>query len=468
ETTDYFLADYSTLLKLKAPTWTRHDLQEAIEAVVTQKMRFTQASTKYGIPKGTLYDNILGKTKRMMVLEEAGLNSSEETAVLEFCCDISVSPYNRRTKKSLNAILNFVEKLRRKRDPNFVFNGLSGFRWWWAFCKKHSIVSLYFNDENENDHYQYQLQSMWQKCWNTNQSLVHNLRFRERGPLKSWRPETMAEAIFSVLKEGLSLSQAARSSSKGQRQTAKDPAGCLAGRAHSRCDSSGGVPRRAFAAYGEGRANFDVPEFGKLRGVQRPRRRGQPRSCSRGRGCCGRSRAAASDVQHGGGGALAAARHDGDQPVDEPVGEPVDQPLVESAGSYAGQPASSQQQQQRRPGDRQQQWERDHGRRKQRQLAVESRPGQSGIWRPAGEPDGEPVGESARPSHGPWPHTQQRGGRHRCQRHDLQARAELRQPAAGESLPGGHRGSREEPSRAQGQGQDPRQAGAANGLALRI
>ncbi|KAF3424584.1 hypothetical protein E2986_13174 [Frieseomelitta varia] len=144
-------ADYSTLLKLKAPTWTRHDLQEAIEAVVTQKMRFTQASTKYGIPKGTLYDNILGKTKRMMVLEEAGLNSSEETAVLEFCCDISVSPYNRRTKKSLNAILNFVEKLRRKRDPSFVFNGLSGFRWWWAFCKKHSIVSLYFNDENEND-----------------------------------------------------------------------------------------------------------------------------------------------------------------------------------------------------------------------------------------------------------------------------------------------------------------------------
>lgn len=60
------------------------------------------------------------------------------------------------------------------------------------------------------DSYQYQLQSMWQKCWSTNQSLVHNLRFRERGPLKSWRPETMAEAILSVLKEGLSLSQAAR------------------------------------------------------------------------------------------------------------------------------------------------------------------------------------------------------------------------------------------------------------------
>nr|XP_036670266.1 protein bric-a-brac 1 isoform X5 [Drosophila suzukii] len=60
------------------------------------------------------------------------------------------------------------------------------------------------------DSYQYQLQSMWQKCWNTNQNLMHHMRFRERGPLKSWRPETMAEAIFSVLKEGLSLSQAAR------------------------------------------------------------------------------------------------------------------------------------------------------------------------------------------------------------------------------------------------------------------
>ncbi|KAI4485599.1 hypothetical protein M0802_012688, partial [Mischocyttarus mexicanus] len=149
--TSSLAAEYTSLLKLKAPTWTRHDLQEAIEAVVTQKMRFTQASTKYGIPKGTLYDNILGKSKRMMVLEEAGLNSNEETAVLEFCCDISISPYNRRTKKSLNVILNFVEKLRRKRDPTFTFNGLIGYRWWWAFCKKHSIVSLYFNDENENE-----------------------------------------------------------------------------------------------------------------------------------------------------------------------------------------------------------------------------------------------------------------------------------------------------------------------------
>jgi len=57
--------------------------------------------------------------------------------------------------------------------------------------------------------YQNQIQSMWQKCWNKN-SVFQGLRYRERGPMKSWRPETMAEAIWSVLNEGLSLSQAAR------------------------------------------------------------------------------------------------------------------------------------------------------------------------------------------------------------------------------------------------------------------
>ncbi|XP_061382172.1 protein bric-a-brac 1-like isoform X4 [Danaus plexippus] len=131
-------------LKLKAPTWTQSQLQEAIQAVVTQKMRFTQAATHYGIPKGTLYDNILGKSKRMAVLDDAGLLASEERAVLDFCCETSVSPYNRRTKKSLAEVLSFVEKLRQGRDPGFAFIGLTGFRWWWAFCKKHSIVSLHY------------------------------------------------------------------------------------------------------------------------------------------------------------------------------------------------------------------------------------------------------------------------------------------------------------------------------------
>ena len=50
--------------------------------------------------------------------------------------------------------------------------------------------------------FQHQLQQAWQKSWNQQQSLLQNLRFRERGPLKSWRPETMAAAIMSVLREG--------------------------------------------------------------------------------------------------------------------------------------------------------------------------------------------------------------------------------------------------------------------------
>ena len=40
--------------------------------------------------------------------------------------------------------------------------------------------------------------------------MLQGIRYRERGPMKSWRPETMAEAIWAVLQEGLSLSQAAR------------------------------------------------------------------------------------------------------------------------------------------------------------------------------------------------------------------------------------------------------------------
>ncbi|XP_065218249.1 protein bric-a-brac 1-like isoform X3 [Planococcus citri] len=138
-------------LKLKVPTWTQAQLKEAIQAVVTQQMRFTQASTYFGIPKGTLYDNILGKTKRMQALEEAALSQEEETAVLEFCCQISESPYNRRTRKSLNEVLTFVQNLRQRKDPAFEFKGLSGFRWWWAFCKKHSIVSLHYSGTTPNN-----------------------------------------------------------------------------------------------------------------------------------------------------------------------------------------------------------------------------------------------------------------------------------------------------------------------------
>uniref|UniRef100_A0A6B2EFY7 BTB domain-containing protein n=1 Tax=Phlebotomus kandelakii TaxID=1109342 RepID=A0A6B2EFY7_9DIPT len=145
--TSSIAADYPNLLKLKTPMWTQQQLKDAISAVVTQKMRFTQASVRYNIPKGTLYDNILGKSNRMQVLEEAGLDATEENAVLEFCCDVSVSPYNRRTKKSLASILEFVQKL--KKEHKFQFAGKSGFRWWWAFCKKYSIVSLHYDGSSD-------------------------------------------------------------------------------------------------------------------------------------------------------------------------------------------------------------------------------------------------------------------------------------------------------------------------------
>ncbi|XP_065092205.1 zinc finger and BTB domain-containing protein 9-like [Ochlerotatus camptorhynchus] len=130
----------------KAPAWNWNQLQEAITAVVTQRLRFTQASAQYNIPKGTLYDNILGKAHRMAVLQELALNPDEEAAVLNFCCDTATSPYNKRTKRSLSSILEFVSHFQsyREKGDRFKFGGKPGFRWWWAFCRKHSIVSLYY------------------------------------------------------------------------------------------------------------------------------------------------------------------------------------------------------------------------------------------------------------------------------------------------------------------------------------
>merc|ERR1719278_1322879 len=98
----------------KVPPWSQSQLQEAVESVITQKLRFTQASAKYGIPKGTLYDNILGKSKRMLVLEQVGLTENQEMSVLEFCCEISSMPYNRRTSRSLRDIREFITMLKTK------------------------------------------------------------------------------------------------------------------------------------------------------------------------------------------------------------------------------------------------------------------------------------------------------------------------------------------------------------------
>ena len=51
-----------------------------------------------------MYDNILGKSGRMAVLEEVGLSPGQEQEVLEFCCQVSSMPYNRRTSQSLGQL----------------------------------------------------------------------------------------------------------------------------------------------------------------------------------------------------------------------------------------------------------------------------------------------------------------------------------------------------------------------------
>lgn len=137
----------------KQPSWSQAQLQEAIFAVITQRMRFTQASIKYNIPKGTLYDNILGKSKRLQALEEVKLTANQEVKLLEFCCQISQLPYNRRTSRSLKSIIRYVEKLKQEeegcQEGRFKLSLRKGFKWWWAFCKKYSIISLYFDKTKE-------------------------------------------------------------------------------------------------------------------------------------------------------------------------------------------------------------------------------------------------------------------------------------------------------------------------------
>ena len=137
-----------SLSAVKFPQWTQTQMFQAIHCVINQQLRFTQASVKFGIPKGTLYDNILGKSSRMKVLEEVGLTGDQELEVLEFCCDISRMPYNRRTSSSLSEVGEFVTKLKHKTGhSDFSMSRKMSFQWWWAFTKKHNIISLYYQHE---------------------------------------------------------------------------------------------------------------------------------------------------------------------------------------------------------------------------------------------------------------------------------------------------------------------------------
>ncbi len=125
------------------PLLAQAQLQAAVEAVVGQRMRFTTAAAKFGVPKATLYDNVLGKTGRMDALDAVSLSERQEAAVVAFCCGAAASAFNRRSHRSLREVVRFVEA---EAGADLAHLGATAaFRWWWAFCKKHSIISLYFN-----------------------------------------------------------------------------------------------------------------------------------------------------------------------------------------------------------------------------------------------------------------------------------------------------------------------------------
>ena len=84
------------------------------------------------------------------MLEEIGLSCEQERAVLEFACDIVLMPYNRRTSRPLIAIVNFVKSIKQEKQPTFEFPIRKAFKWWWAFCKKYSVISLYYKEKSQN------------------------------------------------------------------------------------------------------------------------------------------------------------------------------------------------------------------------------------------------------------------------------------------------------------------------------
>ena len=52
----------------------------------------------------------------------------------------------RRTQRSLADIISFITKLKTGQEAEFSLSRRQGFKWWWAFTKKHNIISLYYQD----------------------------------------------------------------------------------------------------------------------------------------------------------------------------------------------------------------------------------------------------------------------------------------------------------------------------------
>ena len=86
----------------------------------------------------------------MAVLEQVGLTETQELSLLEFCCEVSSMPYNRRTSRSLKDIIHYITCLKKEEgEKYFQLSMRQGFRWWWAFTKKHNIISLHYDEENK-------------------------------------------------------------------------------------------------------------------------------------------------------------------------------------------------------------------------------------------------------------------------------------------------------------------------------
>ena len=52
----------------------------------------------------------------------------------------------RRTQRSLADIISFITKLKAGQEAEFSLSRRQGFKWWWAFTKKHNIISLYYQE----------------------------------------------------------------------------------------------------------------------------------------------------------------------------------------------------------------------------------------------------------------------------------------------------------------------------------
>ena len=57
----------------------------------------------------------------------------------------------RRTQRSLADIISFITKLKAGQEAEFSLSRRQGFKWWWAFTKKHNIISLYYQEPGDRE-----------------------------------------------------------------------------------------------------------------------------------------------------------------------------------------------------------------------------------------------------------------------------------------------------------------------------